>query len=598
MKRRIAAGILALFMCFTLMPVEVFSQVLKSEPERIEKTETLYEHEIESDESDESGVQLALSDSGEEAETVKIGTADELAAFADRVNDGENELNAELTADIVLPDTIFTVISGLSEHSFNGTFDGKGHSIKLNGKNSFLFAYIGEEGTVKNLALCGTVESGNYCGLALYNYGITEKCFSTASLTGTEGIAASFADNNHGIIRNCYNVGNITDKTGHMGCGGIAGRNYGKIENCYNIGKVSVEDGNPGASGIVAYNYGTVENCYVLSGQKVCSSGTASNCSALAKAEFADKTKFATFDFDNVWIMGKERPLLKDNTEKVKIGTAEDLQNFSNRVNAGEKTLCAELTADIDLTDILFSGIGFTSGDAFNGTFDGKGFSIKSDDNTPVIFGYTGENSVIKNLTVCGTITSKYDSCIVYENYGTVEYCRNLADITVERNAGGIVYYNFGTVRYCYNAGNITVSRGSSLGAGIAAYNKGKIENCYNVGNLYADQTANCLGGGIAAYNEKTIENCYNFGTVSAPNSEHKAGIAGYNGETVENCFTVSGTTLVGKDSTGISSGEILEKEEFADKTKFPTFDFDKEKIWVMGEERPLLSGMTVKITF
>ena len=83
--------------------------------------------------------------------------------------------------------------------------------------------------------------------------------------------------------------------------------------------------------------------------------------------------------------------------ETVKIGTAAELTAFADRVNAGEKTLCAELTADIDLTDILFSGIGFTSGDAFNGTFDGKGFSVKTDDNTPVIFGYTGENSVIKN---------------------------------------------------------------------------------------------------------------------------------------------------------------------------------------------------------
>ncbi|MBP5245027.1 MAG: hypothetical protein J6036_01035, partial [Clostridia bacterium] len=525
MKRRIAAGILALFMCFTLMPVEVFSQVLKSEPERIEKTETLYEHEIESDESDESGVQLALSGSGEEAETVKIGTADELAAFADRVNDGENELNAELTADIVLPDTIFTVISGLSEHSFNGTFDGKGHSIKLNGKNSFLFAYIGEEGTVKNLALCGTVESGNYCGLALYNYGITEKCFSTASLTGTEAIAASFADNNHGIIRNCYNVGNITDKTGHMGCGGIAGRNYGKIENCYNIGKVSVEDGNPGASGIVAYNYSTVENCYVLSGQKVCSSGTASNCSALAKADFADETKFTTFDFENVWVMGDERPLLKDAPEKseetVKIGTAEELAAFAKRVNDGETKLWAELNADIELTSSC-SPIG-TKENKYEGTFDGKGFTVTLfEDENPdngLLFEYVGEKGIVKNLAVRGTVTGeRTDEGFVYNNYGNIYY-------------GGIAAYNYGKIENCFNTGN---AKAKGVG-GIAYENRGKIENCFNTGNLSATESGS-YSAGIAVENYGEIKGCYNAGNVGQEVNVHNylSGISAYNYGSIE----------------------------------------------------------------
>ncbi|MBO4343320.1 MAG: hypothetical protein J5844_01550, partial [Clostridia bacterium] len=242
LKRRITAGLLALFMCFTLMPVEAFSQVLKSEPERIEKTEPPFE--IESD----YGVQLALSDSGEEAETVKIGTAEEFAAFASRVNGGENELNAELTADIDFNDYHNSEIGDSESNPYNGTFDGKGFSIKIgNGPNcKLLFYYIGEKGVIKDLTVCGTLEIGGSepVGIAFYNYGLIEGCLSTLNISGetaTEDCAGGVVERNYGTIRKCVFSGSISVKGRPSTAGGIAAYNYGTIESCRNDGNISAE---------------------------------------------------------------------------------------------------------------------------------------------------------------------------------------------------------------------------------------------------------------------------------------------------------------------------------------------------------------------
>jgi hypothetical protein len=70
----------------------------------------------------------------------QIGTADDLIAFAELVN-GENPYAcAVLTADIEKPVDDKSMI-GRSGQDFQGTFDGKGHTIKIN-----LFSQ-GEQGT-------------------------------------------------------------------------------------------------------------------------------------------------------------------------------------------------------------------------------------------------------------------------------------------------------------------------------------------------------------------------------------------------------------------------------------------------------------------
>ena len=58
----------------------------------------------------------------------------------------------------------------------------------------------------------------------------------------------------------------------------------------------------------------------------------------------------------------------------IEISSEEELKDFRTRVNNGEKSLCAKLTADITLTDEWepISNVAFPA-DAFAGTFDGNG---------------------------------------------------------------------------------------------------------------------------------------------------------------------------------------------------------------------------------
>ena len=62
------------------------------------------------------------------AETVQIASAADWAAFADRVNNGETDLCAEMTADVTLGNDAPRV--GSSNY-FGGTFDGLGHTLTV-----------------------------------------------------------------------------------------------------------------------------------------------------------------------------------------------------------------------------------------------------------------------------------------------------------------------------------------------------------------------------------------------------------------------------------------------------------------------------------
>ena len=62
------------------------------------------------------------------AETVQIASAADLAAFANRVNAGETELCAEMTADVSLGNDAPRVGSS---HYFGGIFDGKEHTLTV-----------------------------------------------------------------------------------------------------------------------------------------------------------------------------------------------------------------------------------------------------------------------------------------------------------------------------------------------------------------------------------------------------------------------------------------------------------------------------------
>ena len=116
---------------------------------------------------------------GTEASPYRISTADQLKSFRDIVNDenGNPAAYAELMNDIDLssicnetnPWTQIGNGGGTSGgNTFEGSFDGQGHSVKnlyvTGNGNAGLFGYVSAEGTVKNLGVSGSSYVGGAVG--------------------------------------------------------------------------------------------------------------------------------------------------------------------------------------------------------------------------------------------------------------------------------------------------------------------------------------------------------------------------------------------------------------------------------------------------
>ena len=216
----------------------------------------------------------------------------------------------------------------------------------------------------------------------------------------------------------------------------------------------------------------------------------------------------------------------------IEISSEAELKDFRNKVNEGEKNLCAKLTKDITLSEDwtpISSNAQYPS-EAFSGIFDGNGHTIKGlriNASTAYqgFFAYTN-GATIKNLTIDGSVTSSENyvggivgnapnttiqnclfsgSVTTTKNKGayvggiagyaggsstaaktTITGCVNKATVTGEAtdNAGGIAgYAQFGTISYCYNTGKVSGKTGYAAGIVGSLYKKSAINYSYDIGN-------------------------------------------------------------------------------------------------------------------
>ncbi len=188
------------------------------------------------------------------------------------------------------------------------------------------------------------------------------------------------------------------------------------------------------------------------------------------------------------------------------IGNAGQLYWFADYVNDGNNSAKAVLTADItDNTGVLdgnknlngdgssfrtwtpigtYSYLSFISSKAYEGTFDGQGYTISGlyNDNSDSYVGLFGciDGCTIQNVGVIDSyFTGSYLGGIVgYNDGGTVKNCYNKAALDGSQRVGGIVGYNAsGTVTNCYSSGKIEGS--SYCGAIVGRNSSGTIGNCF-----------------------------------------------------------------------------------------------------------------------
>ena len=200
-----------------------------------------------------------------------------------------------------------------------------------------------------------------------------------------------------------------------------------------------------------------------------------------------------------------------------------------------------KLTTDITITAPY--------ADEFTGTFDGDGHTVTLDGTTNGVFVSTAASAVIQNLGVKGTVSGgEKIAGVVGMNAGTIENCKNAADITSDSRYVG----------------------------GIAGQNKGTIQSCYNIGRITSSRTRNVNLGGITGSVEKDalVEKCYNVGNISVESTSNFAAIAGWiSGGNAENCFYLQADNLTGTNEY-VSGGGSRDRAtaKTADEMKSPEF--------------------------
>ena len=247
-------------------------------------------------------------------EVYEISNAGQLYWFAGLVNGTlsgvtqNTSANAVLTKDIVVNKNVlksdgtlnegtfkeWTPITGSSNSTYSGIFDGQNHTISglyFNQEDSYDVGLFGRNnGKIANAGILdsyfyGTSKVGGVCG---NNYtGTITNCYNTGSVSGLGTLGGVSGYNYTGSITNCYNTGNVSGSSGFVGgvsgcnskgtiinsynagsvsglecVGGVSGDNdTGSITDCYNIGSVSGSEGNVG--GVNGNNNGgTITNCY------------------------------------------------------------------------------------------------------------------------------------------------------------------------------------------------------------------------------------------------------------------------------------------------------------------------------------------------
>ena len=231
------------------------------------------------------------------------------------------------------------------------------------------------------------------------------------------------------------------------------------------------------------------------------------------------------------------------------IGSAADWKTFCDRVNGGETTLNAKLTANIELNADADLGqeivIVNNLSHPYSGTFDGQGHMLTinwnvNSDEPAVPFEKVG-NTTIKNLHVKGEIKSKEGDLtgLINEVYGTTTISGCIIEVNLKAK-----------------------SRLAGMVCWVGAAAKLTITDCIVKGDFTATKKGGKISGFVCLqYGNCTLNNCLYLGTNNADNNESYT-FAGDNTE-VKNCYYLNACGKAqGEQVTAeqLKSGEVAYK--------------------------------------
>lgn len=466
-----------------------------------------------------------------------IGTAQELAEFAELVAEGETDSHAMLTADIDFRDYPATMIGNSRQRPFQGIFDGDGHLITI-GINTtetgdysgalFRFAY---DATIRNLRLAGSVSTcGKHCASLISFASGTCSIVNVVSsvrlssnsyddcMGGFIGIAGENFDrvSTNITFTNCAFVGSIIytgedaedinaiGRFAHHGGGFVGWKGISNsriyLINCYSA-PVQVQQSTNFSPFVRYWAYKDIglvylRSCYYASninyGQTTTFNLEQGHAVALNKCENGSLCSLLNVGYGTpVWRQryGVDHYPVPTYIETKAtqngtcwIATADELESFAQLVSTTNPYAQAILTADIDYRGHTLP-IG-SEEQPFLGIFDGNDHRVQvhfKDGQPSALFGCVGYESIVKNLHVDGAID-----------------VQTLPGKPTSVVAGIVAHLKGGFVAGCLSTVDISVSgREPAVVGGIVGEGSDKAitSNCVYSGNLVL--THNSVAGYI-----------------------------------------------------------------------------------------------------
>jgi len=479
-----------------------------------------------------------LTGSGTSSDPYLITSTEDWNTFAASVNNGTETYygkTVKLNADIP---PVSTMVGNSTENSFQGTFNGDGHTITFNKGTAEApfdedfcapFRYI-RSATIKNLHTTGTIytsgkRAGGIVATATFPFGCSlSSCRSSMTIHGTKndygGLVAhvnfeNFSYSRNFNITNCLFDGTLVDDGSSEKWGGFIGwvtcEHYTdarlNITNCL-FNPVDV----PSVSGCKTFvrygcedKYIVITNCYykMTLGDDAQGTTDASDMNnATLLANLGSGWEIVTEN--NVEMVVPFVPSLRPFTggagteeSPYQIASDTDWDNLAYNVSTCEENYSGKyfiLMNNIDVSTMIGKGTtSDTDNIPFCGTFDGNGhkLTVTYTNNTvqhtaPFRF---AKDVTIKNLHVAGTITTNQQRAggIIANAQGTIAITNCVSSVIINSSVSGDGTSG-GFVATIRNNGNVT------------------IDGCAFVGKLLGSNTTNC--GGFVGHT-RTNDNAY-----------------------------------------------------------------------------------------
>lgn len=429
-----------------------------------------------------------------------IGSPEELAWFASKVNSRDTAISAVLIADIDLNSRAWTPIGKDSVAAFDGVFDGNGHSISGISVSSKMYAGLFgviDVGTVKNLVIENSKINGYYVkGYYYYSYvgGVAGYANSGSSIQNVTNRASLVAATNK-----------PSSGTSYLYMGGIVGYTRGKIISCLNESDLSQSYSSQYIGGIVGY----------ASNAKL---DSLKNKGAITGVDYTGGIAGYAY-YGNGTNLNNDAKIVGIYSTGGVLGYGDDFQ-ISNAINNG----------DVD-------GKKFVGG--ICGQCDDE--SVKLSINKGLVKGIGRSKDSLRVGGICG-ICSVESS----QNQGNIE-----VEGTYIRNAyvGGISGIS-SQIRLSLNYGNITATVDSTLYVGgVSGFVNGYYGVSYsgNFGRIKATTTSKIreahVGGVVGKVGNYGFSNVFNQGKLYS--SHYAAGIATVlpqNAITIKNFYVATDT--------------------------------------------------------